>query len=45
MHRRTAAVGGRLTAGPAPGGGFLVRAELPLRAQLTAEATPNGGTA
>jgi signal transduction histidine kinase len=45
MHRRAAAVGGRLTAGPAPGGGFLVHAELPLRAPLTAEATRNGGTA
>src|SRR3954470_24801835 len=27
MRRRTAALGGRLTAGPAPGGGFAVRAE------------------
>jgi signal transduction histidine kinase len=32
MHRRTAALGGRLTAGPAPEGGFAVRAELPLPA-------------
>jgi signal transduction histidine kinase len=30
MHRRAAAVGGHLTAGPGPGGGFVVRAELPL---------------
>jgi signal transduction histidine kinase len=32
MRQRTAALGGRLTAGPAPGGGFAVRAELPLPA-------------
>jgi signal transduction histidine kinase len=30
MRRRAALVGGRLTAGPAPDGGFAVRAELPL---------------
>jgi signal transduction histidine kinase len=29
MRERTAAVGGTLTAGPAPGGGFQVRARLP----------------
>jgi signal transduction histidine kinase len=31
MRRRAEAVGGSLTAGPGPGGGFLVRAELPPR--------------
>jgi signal transduction histidine kinase len=30
MRRRAIAVGGRLTAGPASGGGFVVRASLPL---------------
>src|SRR3954471_4728875 len=30
MRRRAAAVGGELTAGPAPDGGFVVRAALPL---------------
>jgi signal transduction histidine kinase len=30
MRERAAACGGTLSAGPAPGGGFLVRAELPL---------------
>jgi signal transduction histidine kinase len=30
MRRRAAAVGGELTAGPAPEGGFVVRAALPL---------------
>jgi signal transduction histidine kinase len=29
MRERAAAVGGTLVAGPAPGGGFCVRAELP----------------
>ncbi|WP_017594404.1 sensor histidine kinase [Nocardiopsis potens] len=29
MRERAAALGGRITAGPRPGGGFLVRAELP----------------
>ncbi|MFD0071395.1 sensor histidine kinase [Streptomyces sp. NPDC127166] len=31
MHERAAAVGGRLTAGRRPDGGFLVTADLPLR--------------
>ncbi|MDQ6853271.1 MAG: ATP-binding protein, partial [Actinomycetota bacterium] len=30
MRERTAALGGRLEVGPRPGGGFRVRAELPL---------------
>ena len=30
MHERVASVGGSLTAGPGPGGGFEVRAQLPL---------------
>jgi hypothetical protein len=29
MHERAAMVGGRLTAGPAPIGGFLIEAVLP----------------
>ena len=32
MRERAGAVGGSLVAGPAPGGGFRVRARLPLRA-------------
>jgi signal transduction histidine kinase len=32
MRERAAAVGGELTAGPGPGGGFRVRARLPLDA-------------
>ncbi|MFF3000111.1 sensor histidine kinase [Streptomyces sp. NPDC057950] len=32
MHERVAAVGGSLNTGPQPGGGFLVRADLPLTA-------------
>lgn len=32
MHERVAALGGRLSAGPRPEGGYRVRAELPLRA-------------
>jgi signal transduction histidine kinase len=34
MRRRTAALGGRFTAGPAPDGGFVVRAELPVGARV-----------
>ena len=30
MQERALAVGGRLTAGPRPGRGFAVRAELPI---------------
>lgn len=41
MRRRAAAVGGSLTAGPAPGGGFAVRAELPRR---TVPAPDPGGS-
>ncbi|MEU2350828.1 histidine kinase [Modestobacter sp. NPDC049651] len=37
MQRRAAAVGGWLTAGPAPGGGFVVRAALPLRSPAPVE--------
>jgi signal transduction histidine kinase len=33
MQERAASVGGRLTAGPRPGRGFAVRAELPLEQQ------------
>ncbi|WP_448640095.1 sensor histidine kinase [Geodermatophilus sp. URMC 63] len=42
MRRRAASVGGSLTAGPVPGGGFAVRAELPLAAAAprTAVAVP-----
>jgi len=32
MRERVAALGGRLSAGPGPGGGYRVHAELPLRA-------------
>jgi signal transduction histidine kinase len=34
MRERAAAVGGQLTTGPAPGGGFLVRATLPIKAEV-----------
>jgi signal transduction histidine kinase len=30
MRERTAALGGRLEVGPRPGGGFRVRAKLPM---------------
>jgi signal transduction histidine kinase len=33
MRERAAAVGGELTTGPAPGGGFLVQATLPAKAE------------
>jgi signal transduction histidine kinase len=33
MHERAAAVGGKLHTGPAPGGGFLVEATLPAKAE------------
>ncbi|MGW3424234.1 sensor histidine kinase [Streptomyces phaeochromogenes] len=36
MHERAATVGGTLRTGPAPGGGFLVEARLPLRAEALA---------
>jgi signal transduction histidine kinase len=34
MRERAAAVGGQLTTGPAPGGGFLVLATLPIKAEV-----------
>jgi signal transduction histidine kinase len=34
MRERCELLGGRLTAGPAPGGGFIVQAALPLRPEL-----------
>jgi signal transduction histidine kinase len=34
MRERAAAVGGELTTGAAPGGGFLVRAKLPTKAEV-----------
>jgi signal transduction histidine kinase len=37
MRERAQAVGGRLRAGPRPGGGFEVTAELPLQAESTEE--------
>jgi len=35
MRERAASVGGELTAGPLPGGGFQVRATLPIATQAT----------
>ncbi len=35
MRERATAVGGELTTGEAPGGGFLVRATLPIKAEVT----------
>jgi signal transduction histidine kinase len=35
MRERAAAVGGELTTGAAPGGGFLVTATLPIKAEVT----------
>jgi signal transduction histidine kinase len=37
MHERVAALGGELTTGPRPGGGFRVLARLPLDAGGTGE--------
>ena len=39
MRERAASVGGELTAGPLPGGGFQVRATLPTATQATAGQT------
>jgi signal transduction histidine kinase len=36
MRERAAAVGGTLRTGPAPGGGFLVEAMLPAKAEQDA---------
>jgi len=36
MRERAAAVGGELRTGPAPGGGFLVAALLPAKAEQDA---------
>jgi signal transduction histidine kinase len=36
MRERAAAVGGQLRVGPAPGGGFLIEASLPVRAETVA---------
>jgi len=38
MRERAAPVGGELTAGPLPGGGFRVRATLPTATQATPDA-------
>ncbi|GDY31148.1 two-component sensor histidine kinase [Gandjariella thermophila] len=53
MRERAEALGGRLSAGPAPGGGFEVRAVLPLgadtgprdAAEITGDADVSGGNA
>jgi signal transduction histidine kinase len=37
MHERAALLGGELSAGPRPGGGFQVRARLPLPPDGTAQ--------
>ncbi|HYN94336.1 MAG TPA: sensor histidine kinase [Pilimelia sp.] len=42
MRERAAAVGGRLRAGPRPGGGFAVTAELPYAGAVPAGAVPGG---
>jgi hypothetical protein len=39
MRERVALLGGRLSAGPRPGGGFTVRAELPAAAPLDCPVT------
>jgi signal transduction histidine kinase len=40
MRERAAAVGGQLNTGPAPGGGFLVDATLPAKAEAPGEPAP-----
>jgi signal transduction histidine kinase len=40
MRERAAMVGGRVTAGPAPGAGFVVEAVLPVKSETTASAAP-----
>ena len=40
MRERVAALGGDLSAGPRPGGGFRVNARIPIAALPTGEATP-----
>jgi len=44
MRARASALGGSLAAGPRPGGGFRVRARLPLRAGAVAASTEPGHT-
>jgi signal transduction histidine kinase len=36
MRERAAAAGGELRTGPAPGGGFLIEATLPAKAEAAA---------